>query len=203
MAKKPFTLGELGIIEGARRRVTKLEKVLSRGRFSLGGEYFVSASVRKITASTPYLPVSRVRDYLAGVSHGKATKQRKAGERAYVSAASEAQARAQIRVKARPEKKAARVRKARYAAKRQAAATKEGFERGRRQRDRVIKFLNDAHKRHERYLRTNRDPLEEDEYRKVVHLSYEYFGDDERMDRLKMSYAMLASPNVTVLPRAA
>lgn len=90
MARKTsFTLGEKRIVEGARRRVTTTEKLASGGRFSLGGSYYVSAAVEKITASTPFLTVSRVRDYLAGVSHGKATAQRKAGERAYTSAAAE------------------------------------------------------------------------------------------------------------------
>ena len=56
----------------------------------------------------------------------------------------------------------------------------------------MIRFLNEKHKQHDRYLRTGRGRLTSDEYRKTVHLSYEYFGDDERMDRLKMSYVITA-----------
>ena len=193
MARKPsFTKVEKGILEGARRRITKLEKILSRGRFSLGGEYFVSASVEKITSSTPFLTVSRVRDYFAGVSHGTATAQRKAGERAYTSAAAEAQAEKQAATKATTASKIARSKKARRNARRQKAASKEGFERGRRQREKVIRYLNEKIAQHERYLKTNREKLDTDEYRKVVHLMYEYIGDDQRIDRMKESYTLTA-----------
>jgi hypothetical protein len=138
----------------------------------------VSAAAEKITPRTPFLTVSRVKAYFSGVSHGTATAQRKAGERAYTSAAAEAQAEKQITTKAQAESKIARIKRAKRNARRQKAAAKKGFARGSRQQEKVIRFLNDAHKRHERYLRTNRNPLSEDEYRRAVHLSYEYFGDD-------------------------
>jgi hypothetical protein len=67
-----------------------------------------------------------------------------------------------------------------------------GAERGRRQREKVIRYLNEKYEQHERYLKTNREKLDPDEYRKVVHLMYEYFGDDERMDRMKESYTLTA-----------
>jgi hypothetical protein len=193
MAKKPsFTSGEKRIVEGARRRVTTAEKLTSGGRFSLGGEYFVSATVKKITPSTPALTVSRVKDFLAGVSHGTATVLRKAGLLPYKGAAAEEQAAKQRATKAMPASKIARSKKAKRSARRQRASTKAGIERGSNQRHRTIQFLNEKIAQHEHYLKTGREKIDDDEYRRVIHLMYEYFGDDDRVERMHESYTLTA-----------
>jgi len=111
----------------------------------------------------------------------------------YKDVASEEQAAKQRATKATLPSKIARIKKARRNARRQQAASKEGFKRGHKQRERVTKYLNEKYEQHERYLKSGQDKyaLDEDEYRKVVHLMYEYFGDDNRMERMK------ASPEVT------
>jgi hypothetical protein len=74
------------------RRVTLVEKINNPEKFSLGGEYVVSKSVKKIGARTAFVTVSRRKDAIEGVSHGKAAKQYAAGEREYKTAASADQA---------------------------------------------------------------------------------------------------------------
>jgi len=193
--KKSFTKAEKRIVVGARRRVTKLEKLLNPKRFSLGGEYFVSASVKKITSHTAFLTVSRVTDFLLGVSHGKATAERKAGERAYrgsLPAATEAQAKAQSRKKATPESRMKRKAKAKRHARKQKAASKAGFERGKNQRREVYKFVEEMMSQHDRYLVTGHGRLVDDDYRRAVHLAYEYNFDEERIERMKESFQRFA-----------
>jgi hypothetical protein len=193
MAKRPpFTLGEKRIIEGARRRVTMTEKIASKGRFSLGGEYFVSTTVKKITPRTPFLTVSKVRDFLSGVSHGTATALRKAGLLPYKGAAAEEQAAKQRATKARPESKIARSKKAKRNARRQRAASKAGIERGAKQRRRVIAFIEEKFAQHDRYLQTGRERLRDDDYKRSVNFAYEYNFDEERIERMNESYHLIA-----------
>jgi hypothetical protein len=190
MARKAFTKAETSIVENARRRVTKLEKILSRGRFSLGGEYFVSASVKEIKPSTAYLTVSRVKDFLLGASHGTATAQRKAGERQYASAATEAQAEKQTRKKATLESKTKRMAKAKRHAKLQKKGSEAGIARGKNQRQKMHEFIEEKMAQHDVYLATGRGKLSEDDYNKAVHWAYEYNFDEERMERMKDSFEL-------------
>lgn len=191
--KSPATRTELNILKSARtelRSVTTAEKIASKGRFSLGGAYLVPKSITKITTRTAF--VSRFKDFAAGVSHGTATALRKASLLPYKGAAAEAQAAAQSATKATPASKIARSRKAKRNARRQSAASKAGIERGAKQRRRTIKFIEEKIAQHERYLKTGRERIDDDEYRRTVHLMYEFFGDDERMDRMKESYTLTA-----------
>jgi len=190
--KKSFTKAEKRIATGARRRVTKLEKLLNPKLFSLGGAYVVSADVEKITSRTPFLTVSRVTDFLLGVSHGKATVQRKTGERTYKGAATEAQAKAQIRKKATPESRMKRKAAAKRHARKQKAASKEGFKRGKNQRQEVYKFVEEMMSRHDRYLATGKGKLGDDDYRRAVHLAYEYNFNEEKIERMKESFQRFA-----------
>jgi hypothetical protein len=199
MARKPsFTKAEKRIVEGARRRVTAAEKLASGGRFSLGGEYFVSATVKKITPNTAFLTVSRVKDFLAGVSHATATALRKAGLLPYKGAAAEEQAAKQAATKATPASKMARSRKARRNARRQRASSKAGIERGAKQRQRTLTFLKEKFAQHERYLKTGQDKIDEDEYRRVIRLAHEYGIDENTIDRLHESYTSANKPWITI-----
>lgn len=76
---------------GGTRAVTKAEKLAHPSRFSKGGEYLVRAGA-KVTKRTPYVTRTRMTDWLRGVSHGKASRQRATGELPYKTAASAKQA---------------------------------------------------------------------------------------------------------------
>jgi hypothetical protein len=100
--------------------------------------------------------------------------ERRAGLRAYKSAASEAQV-----------AKAAKTRK--WTARKREVAERRGFARGRKQRQAVREYLDDMMARHDRYLRTGQGKLPESEYRKAAHLALEYLGDDdERVQRMNV-----------------
>jgi hypothetical protein len=107
----------------------------------------------------------------------------KAGTRTYKTAASEEQAAKQIATKARRSQRIAR---------RNRAAEKEGFRQGKKQSRAVREFLERNLEQHDRYLDTGRGRLDSDEYRKTVHLAYEYGFDEDRIERLKMSYTITA-----------
>ena len=83
-------------------------------------------------------------------------------------------------------------RRTKRIARRNRAAEAKGFKQGKKQRRAVLDFIEDAYQRHEHYLATNEGRLDSDEYRKAVHLMYEYFGDDDRMESMKMSYQITA-----------
>lgn len=149
------------------------------------------ASVKKITSTTPFLTVSRVRDFLAGVSHGTATAQRKAGVRAYIKGAvGEAAAKKQMETKAGITSKIERVKKAKREARRKRASSEAGITAGRNQRTRTIRYINEGFAKHERYLKTGQGRLDDDEYRKIVHLMYEYGYDEHRVEKMKDSYTV-------------
>jgi hypothetical protein len=90
-----FTRAQSRIIKTVRpqlRRVTKAERMAHPDRFSPKGAYLVPKSIKKVTARTAFVTETRWEDIRAGVSHTKASKERAAGKRPYLSAASEAQA---------------------------------------------------------------------------------------------------------------
>lgn len=193
--KSPATRAQKTLLKSPRsalRRVTATEKLASRGRFSLGGEYLVPKAVKRITARTAVVTRTRYKDFVAGISHGAATALRKAGALPYKSAASEAQAGKQIAKKATPESKTARIRRAQRNERRRKAAEKAGIERGADHRRRVITFINEKFEQHERYLKTGHGRLNDDTYRRTVHLMFEYFGDDDRVARMQESYMLTA-----------
>jgi hypothetical protein len=181
LMKLPETHAEKRILNAPRealRRLKPFEKEILG--LSRGAEHYVSASIKKVTPRTVTVPVARYRDKLLGVSHSKAAAERKAGLRGYKTAASEEQARKQQKRSQRLER-------------RKLAAEKEGFNRGGRQRRAVLEFLNEKMAQHDRYLDTGRGRLDADEYRKTVRLAFEYFGDDDRTQRLAMSYTITAA----------
>lgn len=81
------------------RRVTFAERLANPTRFSLGGEYYIAKSIKKVTSRTAFVTATRRKDAIAGVSHGKAAAERQAGARSYKTAASERQAKAQIKTR--------------------------------------------------------------------------------------------------------
>jgi hypothetical protein len=195
--KSPATRAQLRILKSARsalRTVTMAEKIVSKGRFSLGGEYLVRKEIEKVTSRTAFVTRTRFTDFAAGVSHGTATALRKAGLLPYLTTAAKDQAGDQIRTKATFASKSKRIRKAKRHARRQKAASEAGIERGFKQRQRVLEFIEDKFTQHERYMQTG-DPrlrLSEDDYQQSVHLAYEYGFDEERIERMKESPEVVA-----------
>jgi hypothetical protein len=96
MAKKPhLTRAQKAILKAPKaevRRVTLAEKLANPGRFSLRGEYVVPTKIKKVTSRTAFTTLTRRKDYLEGVSHGKAAAERAQGLRPYRTFASEEQA---------------------------------------------------------------------------------------------------------------
>ena len=184
LLKLPRTRAEKRILNAPRealRRLKPFEKEILG--LSRGAEHYVSASIKKVTPRTVTVPVARYRDKLLGVSHSKAAAERKAGLRGYKTAASEEQATKQ---------KATKARRSQRIARRNRAAEKEGFRQGKKQSRAVREFLERNMEQHDRYLETGRGRLDSDDYRKTVHLAYEYGIDEDRIERLKMSYSITA-----------
>lgn len=136
----------------------------------------------RLTKKTPTISKYQYRVKETGLSPKELAAEHKAGLRRYQTAASEEQAKKQI----------ANKRRTKRIARRNRAAEAKGFKQGKKQRRAVLYFIEDAYQRHEHYLATNEGRLDSDEYRKAVHLTYEYFGDDDRTERMKMSYQITA-----------
>jgi predicted membrane metal-binding protein len=142
--------------------------------------YFLSGAPR--TAPS----ISR-REYLqrqhGGASLEELAKLRKENAFLYKTSASREQAVKQRATRKLPRKDAENRRK---------AAASENIKGGRGQERRALNFLEGAIAQHELYLQTGRGKLPPDEYRKAVHLGFVFYGDDERMKRMKLSRAITA-----------
>jgi hypothetical protein len=149
---------------------------------SKGARYFLPSAPK--TAPT----ISRT-EYIKRTHGGTGPKelaaQRKAGTRGYLSPATQEQAAKQRVTKALSTERRSR---------RERIAEQKGFARGRNRSRAVHEYLEQRLAQHERYLQTGRlrDRIDEDEYRKVVHLAHEYGIDEDRIERLKMSYSITA-----------
>lgn len=65
-----------------------------------------------------------------------------------------------------------RIKKAKREARRRKTSSEAGIIAGRNQRARTIRYINEGFAKHERYLKTGQGRLNDDEYRKIVHLMY-------------------------------
>jgi hypothetical protein len=163
-------------------------KQLEKLGFSPKAERYVERGAR-LTKKTPTISKRQFRTKETGLSPEKLAAAHRAGEREYKAragstpAATEEQAAKQIATKARRSQRIAR---------RNRAAEKEGFRQGKKQSRAVREFLERNLEQHDRYLDTGRGRLDSDEYRKTVHLAYEYGFDEDRIERLKMSYTITA-----------
>jgi hypothetical protein len=152
--------------------------------FTPKSERYVERGAR-LTKKTPTISKRQLRTKETGLSLERLAKAHRAGERPYKTAATEAQAEKQIATRAIGTKRIER---------RKRAAEKEGFKRGSKQSRSVREFLERNLRQHDRYLETGRENerLESDEYRMTVHLAHEYGIDEDRIERLKMSYTITA-----------
>jgi hypothetical protein len=153
---------------------------------SKGARYFLPGAPK----TAPTISRAQLVTKKYGAHPTKLAAERKAGVRPYASAASEAQAAKQIATKAEPARKKARRAKAKRFARRSAASTKAGIAKGSDQRRKTLKYIDKMYAQHERYLKTGREKISTDEYRDIIHLMYEYFGDDERMERMQESWSV-------------
>lgn len=178
------TFRELTASGRSEKQAKKLIQLVERAGASEFQRVPGSKAVRYFLPGAPRTaPTILHREYIKrsqGATPEALATEHKAGLRAYKSAASEAQV-----------AKAAKTRK-RTARKRE-VAERRGFARGGKQRQAVREYLDDMMARHDRYLRTGQGKLPESEYRKAAHLALEYLGDDdERVQRMSMSYNIMA-----------